>query len=155
MPCIFESPSRGSPLEDSTAYPPEVVEVRNTFIHVASQEAVERPISSCPSRIGWASSCLDDEAQEPCRQVLRLEEMLIPRHVGVIGDRPRAAASSDRKELPSLGSAGHAFGTCKPCGFFYAKGCLNGVSCSFCHLCDRGEKKRRQKHKKASLKGGG
>lgn len=58
------------------------------------------------------------------------------------------------KELPSAGSAGHAFGTCKPCGFFYAKGCLNGTACSFCHLCDRGEKKRRQKQKKASLKGG-
>ena len=58
------------------------------------------------------------------------------------------------KELPSVGSAGHAFGTCRPCAFFYAKGCLNGTTCSFCHLCDRGEKKRRQKQKKASFKGG-
>ena len=27
----------------------------------------------------------------------------------------------------------------------YAKGCTNGSSCDFCHFCDRGEKKRRQK----------
>ena len=131
--------------------------MRNTFIHVASEEAeATRAISSCPaSRIGAAKSCLEEVEEEPARQVLRLDEMLIPsrRPVGVIGDRPPARA--ERKELPSLGSAGHAFGSCKPCGFFYAKGCLNGVSCSFCHLCDRGEKKRRQKHKKASLKGGG
>mmetsp|Transcript_19965 Transcript_19965/g.41749 ORF Transcript_19965/g.41749 Transcript_19965/m.41749 type:complete len:320 (+) Transcript_19965:39-998(+) len=67
---------------------------------------------------------------------------------------PHAPKPHGTKELPSVGSAGHAFGTCKPCGFFYAKGCLNGAACSFCHLCDRGEKKRRQKQKKACLKGG-
>lgn len=61
--------------------------------------------------------------------------------------------SKAKNELPSVGSAGHAFGTCKPCGFFYAKGCLNGAACSFCHLCDRGEKKRRQKQKKAQRGG--
>ncbi len=61
--------------------------------------------------------------------------------------------SKPKNELPSVGSAGHAFGTCKPCGFFYAKGCLNGAACSFCHLCDRGEKKRRQKQKKVQRGG--
>ena len=74
-------------------------------------------------------------------------------YIGPRGGAERANAKAPR-ELPSVGSAGHAFGTCKPCGFFYAKGCLNGTACSFCHLCDRGEKKRRQKQKKASLKGG-
>ena len=67
---------------------------------------------------------------------------------------PHAPKPHGTKELPSVGSAGHAFGTCRPCAFFYAKGCLNGTTCSFCHLCDRGEKKRRQKQKKASFKGG-
>merc|ERR1719161_2547 len=45
-------------------------------------------------------------------------------------------------ELPTVGSSGHHFGTCRPCAFLYTKGCSNGVSCSFCHLCDAGEKKR-------------
>merc|ERR1712003_28926 len=52
-------------------------------------------------------------------------------------------------DLPSLGSAGHSLGTCKPCGFFHKAGCSSGANCTFCHLCDSGEKRRRQveKHK--------
>ncbi|CAE7665403.1 unnamed protein product [Symbiodinium sp. CCMP2456] len=55
-------------------------------------------------------------------------------------------------ELPSLGSQGHFSGDCRPCAFLYAKGCLNGAMCNFCHLCDRGEKKRRQKARRAAFK---
>lgn len=51
-------------------------------------------------------------------------------------------------EKPTVGSAAHRFGTCKPCAFLYTKGCNNGVGCTFCHLCDAGEKKRRQREKK-------
>ena len=57
-------------------------------------------------------------------------------------------------ELPSVGSKGHYAGDCRPCAFLHAKGCHNGAMCLFCHLCDRGEKKRRQKAKKASFRGG-
>jgi len=52
-------------------------------------------------------------------------------------------------ELPSVGSKTHLSDGCKPCAFHHAKGCRNGVMCPFCHLCDRGEKKRRQKVKNA------
>jgi hypothetical protein len=55
-------------------------------------------------------------------------------------------------ELPTVGSAGHKWGTCKPCAFLHKRGCQNGVQCDFCHLCDEGEKKRRQKDKIARLK---
>lgn len=51
--------------------------------------------------------------------------------------------------LPSLGSAQHASGTCKPCAFLHSKGCVSGTSCQFCHICEAGEKKRRQKEKKS------
>jgi len=50
-------------------------------------------------------------------------------------------------ELPSLGSAGHAAGRCKPCAFFHTSGCENGPTCSFCHLCEPEERKRRRKEK--------
>merc|ERR1740121_2062164 len=50
-------------------------------------------------------------------------------------------------ELPSAGSEGHSLGRCKPCAFLHTKGCGNGVLCQFCHLCEPGEKKRRQKEK--------
>eukprot|EP00440_Ansanella_granifera_P029358 gb/GFBE01031885.1/.p1 GENE.gb/GFBE01031885.1/~~gb/GFBE01031885.1/.p1 ORF type:complete len:351 (+),score=63.29 gb/GFBE01031885.1/:1-1053(+) len=50
--------------------------------------------------------------------------------------------------LPSIGSAGHVTRDCKPCAFLHTKGCESGKLCLFCHLCDAGEKKRRQKEKK-------
>jgi len=52
-------------------------------------------------------------------------------------------------ECPTIGSKAHFYGTCKPCAFLYTKGCSNGASCPFCHLCDAGEKKRRSKDKRA------
>eukprot|EP00931_Biecheleriopsis_adriatica_P087356 TRINITY_DN61842_c0_g1_i1.p1 TRINITY_DN61842_c0_g1~~TRINITY_DN61842_c0_g1_i1.p1 ORF type:complete len:420 (-),score=77.63 TRINITY_DN61842_c0_g1_i1:71-1264(-) len=55
-------------------------------------------------------------------------------------------------DMPTVGSAGHRFGTCKPCAFFHTKGCGTGVNCTFCHLCAPGEKKRRQKIKHTACK---
>jgi len=49
--------------------------------------------------------------------------------------------------LPTIGSASHYIGTCRPCAFLHTKGCANGVECMFCHLCQAGEKKRRRKEK--------
>jgi len=54
--------------------------------------------------------------------------------------------------MPTVGSASHRFGTCKPCAFFHTKGCGSGVECTFCHLCLPGEKKRRQKAKQVASK---
>lgn len=54
-------------------------------------------------------------------------------------------------EMPTVGSMNHHFGACKPCAFLHKQGCVNGVNCKFCHLCDPGEKKRRQKLTKAQL----
>mmetsp|Transcript_75736 Transcript_75736/g.216887 ORF Transcript_75736/g.216887 Transcript_75736/m.216887 type:complete len:315 (+) Transcript_75736:105-1049(+) len=48
----------------------------------------------------------------------------------------------------SQGSSSHASGHCKPCAFFHTKGCASGEECSFCHLCDEGEKKRRSMDKR-------
>lgn len=75
----------------------------------------------------------------PAPPVLLLSEALPSPHVG-------------SPEMPTLGSTGHRLGTCKPCAFFHKGGCSNGVQCSFCHLCDAGEKKRRQKDLKLQLR---
>jgi hypothetical protein len=56
-------------------------------------------------------------------------------------------------QYPTVGSQAHPFGTCTPCAFVYTKGCSNGVLCSFCHLCDMGERKRRAKDKRTAKKG--
>jgi len=57
-------------------------------------------------------------------------------------------------ELPCKGSVLHRWGACKPCAFFQIVtddkgGCKNGVECTFCHLCEPGEKKRRKKERQA------
>merc|ERR1719502_970540 len=55
-------------------------------------------------------------------------------------------------EMPTVGSAGHNLGTCKPCAFFHTRGCGNGLQCAFCHLCPPEEKRKRQKEKVAMLR---
>merc|ERR1739848_908047 len=52
-------------------------------------------------------------------------------------------------QCSTVGSQGHWYGTCRPCAFLYTKGCMNGVNCPFCHLCEAGEKKRRAKEQRA------
>eukprot|EP00439_Symbiodinium_sp_Y106_P021606 s7082_g2.t1 len=69
--------------------------------------------------------------------------------VMTLGSMPENLLGSP--ELPSVGSRDHRLGGCKPCAFL-VKGCQNGIMCKFCHLCDAGEKKRRQKAKKAAFK---
>jgi hypothetical protein len=73
------------------------------------------------------------ETTQTSRPVLSLAEAL-----------PEAELGSP--EMPSVGSAGHWNGICKPCAFM-ARGCTSGVNCPFCHLCDVNEKKRRRKDK--------
>lgn len=62
---------------------------------------------------------------------------------------PTSASLLVPPELPSIGSVGHQSGQCKPCAFMHSKGCKTGRACQFCHLCEPGEKKRRQKEKRA------
>jgi len=69
--------------------------------------------------------------------VLRLAEAIAPPEVG-------------GPELPSIGSLLHYKGECKPCTFFHTRGCENEKDCQFCHLCKRGEKKKRLKAMKAA-----
>jgi len=47
----------------------------------------------------------------------------------------------------SIGSAKHATGDCKPCGFLWKKGCHKAQNCQFCHLCKSDEVKKRKREK--------
>jgi hypothetical protein len=53
--------------------------------------------------------------------------------------------------LPSVGSALHATGGCKPCWFIHKRGCSNGEQCTLCHLCPPGEWKRRRQQRRCEL----
>jgi hypothetical protein len=54
-------------------------------------------------------------------------------------------------ECPTIGSALHCQGACRPCAHAFTKGCANGVGCQFCHLCEPGELKRRQRERRVQL----
>lgn len=168
--------------EDLTSYPPEAVQVRNTFIHVSSPGQLVPAMASCPARqVGKIRELWQDEdsqsASSSSKMVICLEDSLFPtmpgtpEQVGIfeptrqvwesptadwqgLAPPPPSEPAPGTAELPSIGSRGHNAGECKPCAFMYAKGCKNGALCAFCHLCDRTEKKRRQKAKKLMYTGG-
>jgi len=61
------------------------------------------------------------------------------------GSQPEVGSN----ELPTVGSQLHRWGACSPCAHAHSsRGCKNGVECQFCHLCEPGELKRRQKLKR-------
>jgi len=61
------------------------------------------------------------------------------------------AVRAERGEW-SVGAEGHALQRCTPCAFLDSrKGCLRGSACTYCHLCEPGEKRRRLKAEKRSL----
>eukprot|EP00931_Biecheleriopsis_adriatica_P108153 TRINITY_DN82493_c0_g1_i1.p1 TRINITY_DN82493_c0_g1~~TRINITY_DN82493_c0_g1_i1.p1 ORF type:complete len:239 (-),score=36.30 TRINITY_DN82493_c0_g1_i1:26-742(-) len=58
-----------------------------------------------------------------------------------------------RTKWPQM-EAAHNRGECKPCSYFLYKqdGCRNSDNCPYCHLCTKGEIKRRKKKKVKALK---
>lgn len=55
--------------------------------------------------------------------------------------------------LPSVGSAAHGTGECRPCAWFWKEGgCKNGQECRHCHLCPEGEIRQRKKLKQDEMK---
>lgn len=136
----------------------EAMEERDPFIH-------ERQVRSCPPTPTGLTDASDS------LRVVRAAAELLAFHRAVASGPPAAAAEEGRpplvspvaaaaaeaeapmvlrlseslEELPSVGSALHSSGRCKPCAFVHSKGCASGQACQFCHLCDHGSSKRRKK----------
>ncbi|CAE7897744.1 unnamed protein product [Symbiodinium microadriaticum] len=115
------------------AYRPQVAELPRTPPPPTTQPRLWRAVPPPPS--APAPEILSQEAfatppprEEPC---LRL------------------ALSSYLHEKTGVQAAHHE--DCKPCAFFHTKGCRSGSSCAFCHICPPGEKKRRQKIRRAAM----
>lgn len=60
---------------------------------------------------------------------------------------PPSRPAPGSEEMPSVGSAAHAAGGCKPCAFVHTVGCSSGLKCEFCHLCGPDERRRRRRAK--------
>mmetsp|Transcript_26873 Transcript_26873/g.62378 ORF Transcript_26873/g.62378 Transcript_26873/m.62378 type:complete len:377 (-) Transcript_26873:82-1212(-) len=65
-------------------------------------------------------------------------------HTALDGDRTPAKVII-AESWTSLGSQMHGTGECRPCAWFWKKGCLNGRDCLHCHLCPEGELRRKKK----------
>lgn len=109
----------------------------------AQQGAVnERPLQNQLSQ-SWPNAIkrqpVPPPAPMPPREALVVREERVPVHRGEFS----------KDAMSSVGSAGHHSRECKPCAFLDSrKGCVRGGDCPYCHLCEPGEKKRRQKEKR-------
>lgn len=111
-----------------------------------------------PSGSHMASMYYSNGSQAAAMPVLRLSEVIPGQHLvhpygsnvttSVSGQADLPKAQLGSKELPSRGSALHAWRACKPCAFIFQDGCENKEECEFCHLCEPGERKRRKKDRK-------
>lgn len=111
-----------------------------------SQEPIKiQPAAELTTGFGLNSS---KEIDEKSPSVLNLSTALAEPRIILKLDYAIQEPDLGSEDLPTIGSVGHKSGTCKPCAFLHTKGCENGASCPFCHLCKPGEKKRRLKEKK-------
>lgn len=132
--------------------------VRNTFVHFSvdrppSLEGFfeERKVKSAPASGCWTEALLESTAQPMPISISIADALQEGRRDGNMDLREEAQLGSD--EIPTLGSQGHHVGRCRPCAFVWKdEGCLAGIECQFCHLCDSGEKKRRAKEKRHMVK---
>eukprot|EP00439_Symbiodinium_sp_Y106_P082910 s679_g22.t1 len=108
----------------------------------------------------------EESAQERLQQMS--QDTFLPGALGAVGEMPwtntpdmQAATAKLEADLqamdgspvkvsyteswPSVGSQQHGTGECRPCAWFWKKGCLNGRECLHCHLCPEGELRRKKK----------
>merc|ERR1719401_2412298 len=107
-----------------------------TILEATLPPPPDAPAVGLPSQDGDGSppAWSPGQAMAPA-PVLRLSEVI-----------PEPVLGTD--ESPTMGSRNHRVGGCKPCAFLHTKGCNNGIACEFCHLCEPGEKKKRQREKR-------
>jgi len=94
--------------------------------------------------------CMPPEVYQPGRLLRRELQMAAPQvlHLADTIEEP----DSFSPECPSVGSAGHHLGLCKPCDFVHRGSCRTGAACKFCHLCGPAENKQRKKEKRAAIR---
>lgn len=152
---------------------PSIFDTKNTFIELESNElgssaASKKSPSSCPPCLKGPPG-LEDQvyASPPASQLVAATPFaseapweILPGSGGHASPQrmvlslastvPAPEPGQPRLgglELPSVGSRLHLIGQCKPCAHFHnaRAPCKNGPQCEFCHICGRGELKRRQK----------
>jgi len=149
--------------------PPIKVTVKNTFLEVKA-EGAEEAVAKGPPVHTWSPGDLLSRMQNKFRSVAATtappEEQVddaeaasaaaLPAPAPWAGEEPGSspAEAAVDKANPLGGPQAHAAGTCTPCAYFWYKkdGCRMGSECQFCHVCEKGEVKKRKKQRINQLK---
>lgn len=119
-----------------------------------SAKAVDSWGAACSSGSETASTTADDLPSpfpERSEAVPEPPALLVLNLCDALAAGKAAFASS--AACPSVGSAEHHLGVCRPCDFA-SRGveCRVGATCQFCHLCGPGERKQRKAQRKTFVK---
>lgn len=155
---LVEFPWPAQPPPGLEAYGPNSNAVDG--VQVESKEDLESDVgssecSTADTSVFDNSSLLTVPVPEPyepgqaLRDAVRMDSAFIKNACKLDLERVLPEQASGPPGCPSVGSAGHHLGLCKPCDFMYRTACRAGASCKFCHLCPPGETQRRKKHRKA------
>jgi hypothetical protein len=149
-----ESPHCIKPLGPRLPYTPGETLAKSALFS-GGKDGELRPLTgtALPGEGSPSASQAETEAGSPCWSDTDLDSAslvvsLSPQKPSVVIKLEGLVASPPA--LPSVGSAGHVIGACKPCAFIFRGGCQSGTSCRFCHLCSPGEKQRRRKERKVN-----
>jgi len=139
-------PGGGSPSSrkqtSSTLQALEAPPVKNTFIHFDFDDSAQPEYFSAVSGPAVLHSASPPRRSSKGTAEGQLENTLV-----------EADEAQEEAALPSIGSANHALGNCKPCAHAWKDaGCSKGASCTFCHLCEADDFRRRRKEKTQRLK---
>lgn len=145
---VFSGPSEG-PVTSSSW--PQMIPPPPAAPPRLSSTRCQRSYAAVTAGIPSKSSRQNSQIREPSSHQEVEEETLRQQPIQLRSVERNCASELGSAALPTAGSARHWQRRCKPCVFFHKKGCENGVACEFCHLCDAGEKQRRQKEKQARL----
>lgn len=138
--------SCGAPCPSTYPQAPARGNIAPGIAHFDSAPTSPLPAKQMDTAAHPEAACSEVIATESSHVILQLDAA-IPAMPGTTSPPMIRLTDGEMVAAPTKGSLLHEFGACKPCLFVHTKGCENGFDCSFCHLCQPGEKKRRRKEK--------
>lgn len=114
---------------------------------LASEALPPPPCTQATVQPGPLTEVFCGQLQPPPAQAPVLSKALLDISIPPPPTQEPAIDASTLADFPSVGSD-HASGECKPCAFVYTRGCAKGKSCTYCHSCGPGERRRRRTKEK-------
>jgi len=111
---------------------------------IDTAEALEDVAPFVPETLADAGYCPGRDLRKEAS--LRLSAA--PRLLSLVDTIEESPREGGMPGCPSVGSAGHHLGLCKPCDFVHRGSCRIGFACKFCHLCGPEVNKQKKKERR-------